>query len=127
MNKDELQHVYKVLWDDLPMCGCGSPETAVALVHELLKLAPFYDHTHAKIADLIGTPGAYYLVLGSLDEAGLIEHGGMIDSSWLTDKGQWFLRALNAASDAETLIASVEEVGFPHNGDPCTDRCWDRP
>jgi hypothetical protein len=123
---DELQHVYKILWEDLPMCGCGNPETAVTLVHELLKLAPLYDH-HDAVVSLLPSEGVYYLVLGALDEAGLLEHGSNISGSWLTDKGQWFLRALNTAGDSERLIASVDEVGFPHNGDSCTDRCWDRP
>lgn len=117
------QHLYKILVNDLPACGCGNPETAYALVHELLKLAPFYEHSYDEIAGLIGTPGAYHLVLGSLDEAGLIEHGGGIGGSWLTPKGKWCLEALNSVADLEAVLD--QPAGLPHYPEDCSDRCWE--
>lgn len=115
-----LQHIYKIVWDDLPLCGCGNPEAGVALVHELLKLAPLYEHGR-EVEALLPAEGVYYMVLGSLDEAGLLEHGSNISGSWLTPKGTWFLQALNALEN----FAALDDVpGLPHDGDNCTDACW---
>lgn len=116
-----MQHLYKILVGDLPACGCGNPETAYKLVHDLLRLAPFYEHSYDEIAGLIGTPGAYHIVLGALDHAHLIEHGSGIGGSWLTPKGEWCLGALDAVVDLDDLF---EGIGFPHEGDDCTEACW---
>lgn len=122
LSGDAAQHLYKILVNDLPACGCGNPETAYKLVHDLLKLAPFYEHSYGEIAGLIGTPGAYHLVLGSLDQAGLIEHGGGIGGSWLTPKGKWCLWVLDSAGDLDAVLD--QPAGLPHDGGDCSDLCW---
>lgn len=119
MTKNELEHLYKIIWEDLPLCGCGNPEAGVALAHELLKLAPLYEHRE-EVISLLPAEGVYYMVLGSLDEAGLLEHGSNISGSWLTPKGKWLLQALNAEPD----FAALDEIGLPHDGGDCTDTCW---
>jgi hypothetical protein len=122
---NDLQHLYKIIWGDLPLCGCGNPEDGVRLVLELLLLAPFHERTYDEIAALIGTPGAYHLVLGALDSADLIEHGSSINGSWLTSKGRWFLRMAVAAGDSPAaLIDKLSGVGFPQHDGTCTDSCW---
>jgi hypothetical protein len=112
-----MQHIYKIIWEDLPLCGCGNPEAGVALVRDLLKLAPLYEHRD-EVDALLPTEGIYYLVLGALTEADLLEHGSGIGGSWLTPKGTWFLQALEALDDFDAL----DEVGSPH--DDCSDLCW---
>lgn len=118
------QHIYKVI-ADLPLCGCGSPEPAYELVVELLKLVPFYERQPDEIRTLTGqSDGVHYLVLGSLDHADLIEHGTSIDGSWITPKGEWFLKAVEAAGGAGKLFEATHNIGYPHNGANCTDQCW---
>lgn len=118
------QHLYKILHEDLPLCGCGNPEDAYTLVRELLALAPFYDREHGEVAALIGSSGAYQIVLGALTEADLIEHGGAMGGSWLTTKGQWCLTALRGEGDLEELREAGDFGGLPHHGEDCTDSCW---
>lgn len=65
------------------------PETAARLVRDILNMCPLYQHRE-EFEKLLPNDGAQYLILGLLDEAGLIEHGGGIGGSWLTDKGTEF-------------------------------------
>ncbi|MEV5451547.1 hypothetical protein [Streptomyces sp. NPDC052535] len=113
-----LQHVNGLFYMELGLCGCGPSEDAFDLVRDLLRLAPFYDHRD-EVTDLIGDGATGHIVLCSLDKADLIEHGGIISGSWLTDKGQWYLSALNSIDNWDEI-----DVGLPHNGGKCTDSCW---
>lgn len=119
-SQNALQHIYKLFYDDLALCGCGSPEPAVFLVQDILEMAPFHERTYDEIAQLIGTEGACHMVLSMLDRADLIEHGANIGGSWLTDKGTWCLQTLRQI-DHWSLF---DEAGLPHDGGPCTDACW---
>lgn len=121
MNNREnvLQHVNGLFYMELGLCGCGPSEEAFDLVRDLLRLAPFYDHRN-EVTTLVGDGAVGHVVLCALAKADLIEHGGTIHGSWLTDKGQWYLKALDGISDWDAI-----DVGLPHNGGKCTDSCWD--
>lgn len=116
-----LQHVNGLLYMDLGLCGCGNPEEAFELVRDLLRLAPFYEHRD-EVRALIGDGAPSHIILSTLDHADLIEHGGSIHGSWLTDKGQWYLNALNTVTVWDEI-----DVGLPHDGAKCTDACWTAP
>jgi hypothetical protein len=78
---------------DLHQCGCGSPQETWKLIHELLSLAPFYEDGRWKqVEGILGR--AHGFVLGVLTEADLLEHGGSVGGSWITDKGRWLLEAV---------------------------------
>ena len=72
--------------DGIGLCGCGRPQEGARLVRDILNLCPLYDNRPA-FETLIPHVGAQMLLLGLLDNAGLIEHGGGIGGSWLTEKG----------------------------------------
>ena len=114
---DERCHLYALFCgsNDLGFCGCGCPEEAYTLVRDILGLAPFFDHYEA-VRDLIGER-AYYFVLYAIDQAGLIEHGGGIGGSWLTEKGKHYLPLMRRYGWDE-----IAESGFPHSsGDGSLD------
>ncbi len=123
---DDLSHLYALFYGEggLRFCGCGSPEDAYALVRDILTLAPFFEGwetghaNHEKVRALIGTDGAFYLVLYGLDGAGLLEHGGSVGGSWLTAKGRHYLEMMRRYQWDD-----LEHVGFPHDGDACTPEC----
>lgn len=116
-------HLYAIMFDDLNICGCGSPADAYDLVKQLLALAPLYEPGRVEeMRALIGSPGAVHLVLSALDEAGLMIHSSMIEWAGLTDKGRYALAAMQAVTWEQ-----VDEVGYPHDGDACTDECWRLP
>jgi hypothetical protein len=116
----DAEHLYKLMFDDLSICGCGQPDAAYALVRDLLALTPFHEDDNWKRAEeLIGTPGAVHLVLCTLDEARLIEHGGVVTGAWITGKGAAALAAM-----CELPWDAVHDAGYPHNGADCTDACW---
>lgn len=121
-----LEHLYLVFYGDLGLCGCGNPETALTLIRDLLRLAPFHQDGHwQQVHALIGSDGAHHIVLSALDNADLIEHGGSIGGSWATDKGQWMLWAIEQAGDLDDLPDRLSMIGFPHDGDgTCSDDCW---
>lgn len=116
--EDILQHVNGLFHTDLRLCGCGSPEEAFDLVRDLLNLAPFYENRD-EVTALIGDGGPAHIVLSALDGADLLEHGGTIHGSWLTNKGEWYRTVLATIGDWYEIA-----VGLPHNGGKCTDACW---
>lgn len=100
------------------MCGCGQPEEAVRFLRDVLqtyaerrKATDILDlgifdqgsptrqqawERHAEaLAALLPSPGIRFFVLYILSDWGLLEHGGSVDGSWLTDKGGGVLEALN--------------------------------
>ncbi|MFJ4988802.1 hypothetical protein ACIP9H_34000 [Streptomyces sp. NPDC088732] len=115
-----LSHVHRLFWDELGMCACGDPDTARVLVRDLLALAPFHEHPRAEVVALIGTEGAFHLVLTMLENVGLIDHGFTLNGSWLTDKGRWYLQALQQIDDWSVIDA--DGIGSPEH--ECTDACW---
>jgi hypothetical protein len=117
-----LDHVYKLFYEELHLCGCGNPEDAYALIRQLLDLTPFYDDPDA-VRHLIGQPGAYHMVLGMLTHADLIEHGGGIGGSWITPKGEWFRAAMRRVT-FDDIGSNDSQAGLPHDGGECTDACW---
>lgn len=83
----------------LPLCGCGNPADALLLVRKILSALddPIHKVNFAGLREAVPGTGARMLILGSLTEANLIEHGGGIDGSWLTEDGSRFLTAMRAA------------------------------
>lgn len=123
-----LEHLNYLFYGDLKLCGCGDPESAWKLIHDLLKLTPFYeDQRWKKAQKLIGSDGAHHIVLSVMDEAGLIQHGGSIGGSWATDKGRWVLWAIEQAGGVEAMYEPVDDAGYPHAGQGCSDTCWKVP
>lgn len=121
MTESELEHVYVLMYDHLGMCGCGYRDAAFDMVRDILNLAPLHkDERWRQVEKMIGNPGAHHIVLSAMQSAGLIEHGGSIDGSWLTDKGRWYQRVMAGITD----WGVIDQVGYPHNGDDCTDVCW---
>lgn len=122
------QHLYRVMFDDLGICGCNQPDEAYNLVRDLLAYLS-RDHADRDINDLgrlIGCDGAVHLVLCQLDNADLAEHGGTVAGAWLTGKGRCVLELMrrheweNGDDDTE----GVDETGYPHGGKDCTPGCW---
>ena len=130
-----LCHLYQVLCSDLPSCGCGDPQSSHQLVYDLLRLAPFYEDGRWQRAErLIGTDGAFQIVIAALTKANLLEHGSSIGGSWITDRGKWVLWAIGEVGGIDRLDAKLDFAGFPHEWDretqamqPCTDACWRLP
>lgn len=110
------QHIYSLFYDQMKLCGCGLPEESFELVRDLLASARERGHS----AHVINNDAARHIVLSLMDSVGLLEHGSVIDAAWLTPKGEWYLRQLRKVDDWDVL----EQIGLPHDGKPCTDRCW---
>lgn len=97
------------------LCGCGSPEECLAYIRDVLKLQSelssvvyaasdrlgpnskeykaVYDSWKAEGEALMGR--SYYYTLYCLTRDDLLEHGGSVGGSWLTDKGAMLLADLN--------------------------------
>lgn len=118
--RDVLGHVFQLFYGDLHLCGCGNPEDAYDLVRDILILADGQDRWVRFAQVLIGNPAASHMILSALEEADLIGHGMSMDSSWLTDKGRWYVAALRRIDS----WSGLGDAGFPHYGEGCTDACW---
>lgn len=94
----------------LGTCGCGCPESALALAVRLVGEEP---ETRRETLKSIGLDpdsedqlieGAAFLLMYGLDERGLVDHGCGIMGSWATERGRQLVelgtRALAAGSEA---------------------------
>lgn len=125
MNANEAtrDHLYKVFYEDLGLCGCGSPDDAYALVRELLALAPFYEDERWRLVEVLtGGGAAHHIIMSVLDSAELTEHGSTINGSWLTEKGAWCLQAMKSVP-----FERMDGAALPHDGGDCTSACWQLP
>lgn len=87
----------------LPLCGCGDPDAVRAVYLDVLRDCGS-DAFPRPFRSLAGWPSeAQYVLLYSLDEAGLIEHGGTVYGSWLTDRGRLALAVLGATPSSEEM------------------------
>lgn len=79
-------------------CGCGSPEEAFDLAHDIVacfKRGPgdVWRDAEADVRRLVeANPSlAAHLILHLLDHTDLMEHGSSIGGSWLTGMGERFI------------------------------------
>ena len=80
-DKYELLH-------ELGICGCGMPDETYKAVFEMLKRA-------RDKGKLIESDSPYELFMAyTLDHLELLEHGSSIYGSWLTEKGEKMIAAL---------------------------------
>lgn len=101
----------------VPLCGCGNPNATWLLLRRTLEHCNS-DGWQALRRDLLPDEGVRYLALGVLDSAGLIEHGGTIDCSWLTDDGYKFLALMTFnPDDDESIDAWVDDASGLDMGD----------
>jgi hypothetical protein len=120
-----LCHLYLVLGEDVPSCGCGWPQDARRLVWDLLSLMPTYGgEKKRRLRKLIGPEGSQQIVLCALERAGLITHGLSVDSAALAPRGRWVLWAVERVGGLEGLEAGWETAGFPHADGECEEACW---
>lgn len=131
VSPDDLAHLHRVFYGDLHLCGCGQAGQAWTLLHRLLALFATpgdYGQRQAALRTLVGSDGATHMILSMLDEARLTDHGGSALGSWLTTKGRWVLAALTVL-DGVAIDDVFDElfIGFPHDGGPCGEGCWDAP
>ena len=124
----DLEHLHRIFFGDLRLCGCGDPHEVWPLLRALLRRCEDRALGCAELEALIGGAAACHMVLSLLTEARLIEHGGSMWCSWPTGKGRWTLAALDLLDghDIDDLFDELS-LGYPHEGGPCTDACWATP
>lgn len=120
LTEDELSHLYAWLTAGLPHCGCGWSDECDALAVGVLELVA-QKRPFSEIAALIGGPAAtVQIVLGAIEQAGLISHGSSIAYNWITERGDWVRRTYQRVSDPEE---ELELAGYPHDGKDCPASC----
>jgi hypothetical protein len=133
--EDDLSHLLQLTSTDLKFCGCGDPEAVYNLVRDLLGLIAEkwyredddparWREVSQQITDRIGGgDGTYYAVWYWLDGSGLIEHGGSVSGSWLTEKGTHYLSLMRLHEHDELDGPGCPSVGLPHDGNGCGPGC----
>ena len=97
MSMDESEE-YSQLLELLGFCGCGCPEEAMQYIGKILGAVAARQESSWDINEVHQTLNlpdehpAYWVVWYHLDSRGLLEHGGNVTGSWLTDKGKEALR-----------------------------------
>jgi hypothetical protein len=138
MTRQELR-VFLNEW----FCGCGSPESVARFVRDVLavydcrhghglslfnpddrpKLKQLWADTDAAVNALMPSDGVQYFVLYVLTHWDLLEHGGTVGGSWLTEKGKAVLAALNLeqGDGFEALCASACIHGYAVDREELSD------
>lgn len=98
------------LYDELGFCGCMELDEVISALKTLLSWANSMESRLGYEEFCKGEIGSFYLLMGLLDHADLIEHGSSIRHPWLTDDGERLLTALNKFSVGD--IESVEGEGY---------------
>jgi hypothetical protein len=114
--QEYAKKIQKMYFEDLRLCGCGSPIHRITFVKSLLNLINDrfekdipYDVYCKKLVELFGfkengdskrylneiQDGVVEFVLDQFNEAGLLEHGSSVGGSWLTAYGKEMLKILN--------------------------------
>ena len=126
----ERCHLHALFYDHIVGCGCNQPETAYNLVRDILNLAPFFeDGNWRKVQALIGTNGAFQIVVGLLNKLELLEHGGSMGGSWITPKGEYVRELMNRHEwetteyDADGEPNGVDDSGYPTDCYTATVKC----
>ena len=93
-------HFANAVIDDLPLCGCGRHDAILAEIGNVLRSAkpPYYLVEWEPPAEF-GSLGGELLLHAMSSRADLLEHGGSVYGSWLTERGQRFLSLLDAHPD----------------------------
>lgn len=77
------------LIDELSICGCGNPKMVYRLIHVVMKEIL---ESSVKVTDHVGY---YDYMIYQLNEQGFLEHGSSIYGSWVTEKGEKLIEALD--------------------------------
>ena len=108
MTREELR-----IFLDQFYCGCGNPRLASESLFSLLRR---YERGHDDNSKIVANDeGVMYLTLYWMTHFGLIDHGGSVNSSWLTELGTNVLHAL--AREASDEFESLHHVHCVHGFD----------
>lgn len=101
-------------YDGLRFCGCGSPEDASLFMYKVLSAQSKEDYEEKKIAyneilnisleDNCVVNGIFQFALYILNERGFLEHGTSVYSSWLTEKGECYLKLLELSFKQDNVL-----------------------
>lgn len=96
-------------------CWCNQPEEGLKLIRDILNLCPLYENENwKKVKKLLGSDGAFQLIIGDLNNRDLLEHGGGMVGSWLTDLGKEireYLNSINLDKDyLDTYILDKKDI-----------------
>lgn len=111
----------------------AAPDTGSAIdrVSTILGIGSRWVTFTPTLDEMFPDPGVRQIVVGAVDGLGLIDHGSSFYSSRPTEKGKWFLWAVESVGGIEGIDDKLDVVGFPqHGGDwtaLCTDECWKVP
>ncbi len=102
INRDAMQLTPKIndVLTTLHMCGCGPCDDVLLYIYKTLVEIKTRSESDWKV-DLLkdrleSGDMALQIALYYLDSANLLQHGGSIGGSWLTEKGYVFLEKLEA-------------------------------
>lgn len=125
-----LDHLYVAFFArPIQLCGCGDPEAGVKLLVDTLRLheaeGTIYDRVDAVLGPNVGVQ---QVILSLLESAELTDHGSSLWGMYLTAKGRWALWAVDRLGGIDALPDLCKEgIGYPHNGEECTEACWQIP
>jgi len=92
-------------YNEFGACGCSDLEAMINVVKGLLEWMSENIMERPGYEKLFnGNEGVFYLLIGRLDNLGLSEHGVSLRCSWITKRGQEFLKAIQTFS--------VEEIEY---------------
>ena len=105
LREQRQQEFEEIYFSQIGMCGCGRPTEVKKFLYELIKNHKQYKddkitsdvmfEKREKIIKETDSDIIFEFVFHVLESSDLLEHGGSVYSSWLTEKGDKFFELLS--------------------------------
>lgn len=119
---EKMSPMYEAI-SELPLCGCGDPESVYQAIHALLSYFDLRNKpevpksTDFDKIDIYESPFMLFMVY-YLDNKGYLDHGMSIGCSWLTEKGEDMLGYLKIMEAFEyDLDEMPHDILYTDGGD----------
>lgn len=96
-------NIHAYFYNAFNACGCWELEDVIDTVHVFLEWCGSDGYTRSGYDNFYYNTGAYYLIIGLLEDVDLVDHGTSARHPWLTEDGKRFLAALATYSSYEII------------------------
>lgn len=116
LEEKRREFIQDFYYEKLNFCGCGSPWDVLYTIKKTLNIISKkkefdYEDYWNKLRNSLNmmvdknnfsvNEGVFQIILNILNNSDVLEHGGGIGGSWLTDYGRELLEHLNSLSDED--------------------------
>lgn len=112
MHKEDRKEKFEdIYFNNLGMCGCGTPNEVQQFFYDLLENHRMYKDNEITmevmrqkrntLIRMVNPDVIFEIIFHIFENADLLEHGSSVYGSWFTEEGESFLKLLKEFKDEE--------------------------